>query len=71
MNLHTARITRYDFDELRFDVTTNETIYYLRGENKDDVARWLEALENTKVGLGLSRCVWGARVFHEPKVHAD
>jgi hypothetical protein len=67
--MHAANITRYDFDDLRFDVTTNETVYYLRGENKDDVSKWIDALENTKVRVALLMNACGARQGNKYLTH--
>lgn len=49
INMHTATITVLEFDDLRFDVASKETVYYLRGESKEVVAQWVDALETTKV----------------------
>eukprot|EP00118_Oscarella_pearsei_P003876 m.16096 g.16096 ORF g.16096 m.16096 type:complete len:618 (+) comp26734_c0_seq3:82-1935(+) len=43
-----AIIKAHEFDEARFDISINESVYYLRAESAEERRGWLEALEATK-----------------------
>lgn len=40
----------HDFDELRLDISVNDSIWYLRAETQQERQSWFEALELFKVG---------------------
>ncbi|XP_070541688.1 ceramide transfer protein-like [Ptychodera flava] len=52
MSLAKADIQAHEFDELRFDVTINDSVWYLRAGTADERHQWLEALEAHKAESG-------------------
>eukprot|EP00118_Oscarella_pearsei_P003875 m.16090 g.16090 ORF g.16090 m.16090 type:complete len:133 (+) comp26734_c0_seq1:82-480(+) len=53
-----AIIKAHEFDEARFDISINESVYYLRAESAEERRGWLEALEATKVGFLFKCCLF-------------
>eukprot|EP00128_Syssomonas_multiformis_P007227 Colp12_sorted_trinity150504_noHs@21788 len=51
MNLKQARVTLHEFDPLRFDVSLNESLYYLRAATEEEKSKWVELIEVTKQNL--------------------
>merc|ERR1712055_1137793 len=45
VSLTKAVITPHEFDECRFDVSVNDCLWYLRGEDLDTRQEWINALE--------------------------
>ncbi|XP_065837104.1 ceramide transfer protein-like [Oscarella lobularis] len=43
-----AVIKAHEFDDARFDIAINESVFYLRAANSDERKAWLDALEATK-----------------------
>lgn len=39
----------HEFDELRFDVSISNCVWYLRAETKEDRVNWIEVLQSYKV----------------------
>lgn len=39
----------HQFDELRFDVSINDSVWYLRSKTTSDRHRWMESLEQQKL----------------------
>lgn len=39
----------HEFDECRFDVCVNDSVWYLRAESPEEKQRWISFLENQKV----------------------
>ncbi|XP_035667770.1 ceramide transfer protein-like isoform X1 [Branchiostoma floridae] len=52
ISLAKALIQPHEFDENRFDVTVNETTWYLRSDNTDHREQWVAALEAQKNAAG-------------------
>ncbi|XP_071795324.1 ceramide transfer protein-like isoform X3 [Asterias amurensis] len=48
ISLARADIEAHPFDELRFDVSINDNVWYLRCKNEEDRHKWLDALELQK-----------------------
>ncbi|XP_022096492.1 collagen type IV alpha-3-binding protein-like [Acanthaster planci] len=48
ISLARADIEAHPFDELRFDVSINDNVWYLRCKNTEDRQKWLDALEAQK-----------------------
>lgn len=42
----------HEFDECRFDIQVNDSVWYLRCVNAEERQRWVEALENYKADSG-------------------
>ncbi|XP_004344969.2 hypothetical protein CAOG_06220 [Capsaspora owczarzaki ATCC 30864] len=51
MNLREAVVLVHPYDELRFDVALQDSVYYLRTQSNDDRERWVEAIETSKTTL--------------------
>jgi len=49
ISIQKAVVTPHEFDELRFDVSVNDCVWYLRASNLEDRERWVVALEAYKV----------------------
>lgn len=45
VSLNRASVTPHQFDECRFDVSVNDSVWYLRGNSPDDRHRWVDAIE--------------------------
>lgn len=41
----------HDFDECRFDISVNDSVWYLRAQDLDHRQQWIDAIEQHKVGL--------------------
>ncbi|XP_077988762.1 ceramide transfer protein-like [Glandiceps talaboti] len=52
MSLAKADIQAHEFDDLRFDVTINDSVWYLRAFTPEQRQQWLEALEAHKAESG-------------------
>lgn len=39
----------HEFDELRFDVSISNNVWYLRAETKEDRVNWIDVLQSYKV----------------------
>ncbi|XP_065516591.1 ceramide transfer protein-like isoform X5 [Lathamus discolor] len=50
--LSKAVITPHDFDECRFDISVNDSIWYLRAQDPDHRQQWVYAIEQHKNGSG-------------------
>ncbi|XP_041464970.1 ceramide transfer protein-like [Lytechinus variegatus] len=48
MSLARAVIEVHEFDHLRFDVSINDSVWYLRVKSRDSRQRWIECLESQK-----------------------
>ena len=46
--IHVTFVQAHPFDELRFDVSINDNVWYLRCKNEEDRHKWLDALELQK-----------------------
>ncbi|KAK2521265.1 Col4a3bp [Columba livia] len=49
--LSKAVITPHDFDECRFDISVNDSVWYLRAQDADHRQQWVDAIEQHKVKL--------------------
>ncbi|XP_057286951.1 ceramide transfer protein-like [Pezoporus wallicus] len=49
--LSKAVITPHDFDECRFDISVNDSVWYLRAQDPDHRQQWIDAIEQHKVRL--------------------
>uniref|UniRef100_A0A8D2H0N4 Ceramide transfer protein n=1 Tax=Urocitellus parryii TaxID=9999 RepID=A0A8D2H0N4_UROPR len=47
--LSKAVITPHDFDECRFDISVNDSVWYLRAQDPDHRQQWIDAIEQHKV----------------------
>uniref|UniRef100_A0A663N7X4 Ceramide transfer protein n=1 Tax=Athene cunicularia TaxID=194338 RepID=A0A663N7X4_ATHCN len=47
--LSKAVITPHDFDECRFDISVNDSVWYLRAQDPDHRQQWVDAIEQHKV----------------------
>ncbi|OXA62811.1 Collagen type IV alpha-3-binding protein [Folsomia candida] len=52
ISIHKAAIKPHEFDELRFDVSVNDCMWYLRCVTSEDKTRWVEGLERYKQESG-------------------
>ncbi|XP_057252504.1 ceramide transfer protein-like [Pezoporus wallicus] len=50
--LSKAMITPHDFDECRFDISVNDSIWYLRAQDPDHRQQWVDAIEQHKTVSG-------------------
>ncbi|KAM9213157.1 ceramide transfer protein isoform 1-T1 [Leptosomus discolor] len=50
--LSKAVITPHDFDECRFDISVNDSVWYLRAEDPDHRQQWVDAIEQHKTESG-------------------
>uniref|UniRef100_A0A8B9G234 PH domain-containing protein n=1 Tax=Amazona collaria TaxID=241587 RepID=A0A8B9G234_9PSIT len=50
--LSKAVITPHDFDECRFDISVNDSIWYLRAQDPDHRQQWVDAIEQHKTESG-------------------
>lgn len=39
----------HDFDECRFDISVNDSVWYLRAQDPDHRQQWVDAIEQHKV----------------------
>ncbi|XP_023606433.1 collagen type IV alpha-3-binding protein isoform X8 [Myotis lucifugus] len=46
--LSKAVITPHDFDECRFDISVNDSVWYLRAQDPDHRQQWIDAIEQHK-----------------------
>lgn len=49
--LERAIIRESDVDECRFDISVNNTVWYLRAENSEDKNNWVEVLKSFRVSF--------------------
>lgn len=49
--LERAIIRESDVDECRFDISVNNTVWYLRAENSEDKKNWVEVLKSFRVSF--------------------
>lgn len=52
ISIFKANIKPHEFDECRFDVSVNDSVWYLRAESVEDKQRWVDALESHKAESG-------------------
>ncbi|XP_016898127.1 collagen type IV alpha-3-binding protein-like isoform X2 [Cynoglossus semilaevis] len=50
--LSKAVITPHEFDECRFDISVNDSVWYLRAEDPEHRLQWIESIEMHKAGYG-------------------
>uniref|UniRef100_A0A8B9BC77 Ceramide transporter 1 n=1 Tax=Anser brachyrhynchus TaxID=132585 RepID=A0A8B9BC77_9AVES len=50
--LSKAVITPHDFDECRFDISVNDSVWYLRAQDPDHRQQWVDAIEQHKTESG-------------------
>nr|XP_023420211.1 collagen type IV alpha-3-binding protein [Cavia porcellus] len=50
--LSKAVITPHDFDECRFDISVNDSVWYLRAQDPDHRQQWIDAIEQHKTESG-------------------
>uniref|UniRef100_A0A0F7Z6I2 Ceramide transfer protein n=1 Tax=Micrurus fulvius TaxID=8637 RepID=A0A0F7Z6I2_MICFL len=50
--LSKAVITPHEFDECRFDISVNDSVWYLRAQHPDHRQQWIEAIEQHKTESG-------------------
>ncbi|XP_071433822.1 ceramide transfer protein-like isoform X6 [Pithys albifrons albifrons] len=50
--LRKAVITPHDFDECRFDISVNDSVWYLRAQDPDHRQQWVDAIEQHKTESG-------------------
>nr|KAF6440201.1 hypothetical protein HJG63_003157 [Rousettus aegyptiacus] len=50
--LSKAVITPHDFDECRFDISVNDSVWYLRAQDPDHRRQWIDAIEQHKTESG-------------------
>ncbi|KAF1470298.1 Collagen type IV alpha-3-binding protein, partial [Megadyptes antipodes antipodes] len=50
--LSKAVITPHDFDECRFDISVNDSVWYLRAQDSDHRQQWVDAIEQHKTESG-------------------
>lgn len=48
VSLTRAAVTPHQFDECRFDVSVNDSVWYLRGPSSDEKHRWVDLIEHHK-----------------------
>ncbi|XP_075302742.1 ceramide transfer protein-like isoform X5 [Opisthocomus hoazin] len=51
--LSKAVITPHEFDECRFDISVNDSVWYLRAQDPDHRQQWADAIEQHKKGHSL------------------
>ncbi|XP_040977157.1 ceramide transfer protein-like isoform X6 [Aquila chrysaetos chrysaetos] len=51
--LRKAVITPHDFDECRFDISVNDSVWYVRAQDPDHRQQWVDAIEQHKKGHSL------------------
>uniref|UniRef100_A0A8C7ZZ07 Ceramide transfer protein n=1 Tax=Oryzias sinensis TaxID=183150 RepID=A0A8C7ZZ07_9TELE len=56
--LSKAVITPHEFDECRFDISVNDSVWYLRAEDPEHRQRWIESIEVHRVSIGLFSLFW-------------
>eukprot|EP00076_Gallus_gallus_P014360 XP_015133121.1 collagen type IV alpha-3-binding protein isoform X2 [Gallus gallus] len=49
--LSKAVITPHDFDECRFDISVNDSVWYLRAQDPDHRQQWVDAIEQHKMRM--------------------
>ncbi|XP_007439925.2 collagen type IV alpha-3-binding protein [Python bivittatus] len=49
--LSKAVITPHEFDECRFDISVNDSVWYLRAQDPDHRQQWIDAIEQHKVWI--------------------
>ncbi|CAF0861154.1 unnamed protein product [Didymodactylos carnosus] len=49
LSVKQALIQPHEFDDCRFDIRVNDSVWYLRAHNSDDRERWVQALEEHKI----------------------
>lgn len=49
--LERAIIRESEVDECRFDISVNNTVWYLRAENSEDKKNWVEVLKSFRVSF--------------------
>uniref|UniRef100_A0A8C7ZZK4 Ceramide transfer protein n=1 Tax=Oryzias sinensis TaxID=183150 RepID=A0A8C7ZZK4_9TELE len=54
--LSKAVITPHEFDECRFDISVNDSVWYLRAEDPEHRQRWIESIEVHRVSIGIITC---------------
>ncbi|XP_026569725.1 collagen type IV alpha-3-binding protein [Pseudonaja textilis] len=50
--LSKAVITPHEFDECRFDISVNDSVWYLRAQDPDHRQQWIDAIEQHKTESG-------------------
>lgn len=51
----------HDFDECRFDISVNDSVWYLRAQDPDHRRQWIDAIEQHKVRSQIFTSSWGTR----------
>ena len=46
----------HDFDESRFDISVNDSVWYLRAQDPDHRQQWIDAIEQHKVRSLMFTC---------------
>lgn len=41
----------HEFDECRFDISVNDSVWYLRAQDPDHRQQWIDAIEQHKVWI--------------------
>ena len=54
----------HEFDECRFDVSVNDSVWYLRAEDPEHRLQWIESIELHKVSvMDLKKYIFSASIF--------
>ena len=48
----------HDFDECRFDISVNDSVWYLRAQDPEHRQQWVDAIEQHKVRPHMTACLW-------------
>ncbi|XP_070173383.1 ceramide transfer protein-like isoform X2 [Littorina saxatilis] len=48
VSLNRASVTPHQFDECRFDVSVNDSVWYLRGASPEERQQWVDSIEHHK-----------------------
>lgn len=43
----------HEFDECRFDISVNDSVWYLRAQDPDHRQRWIDSIDQHKVNLDI------------------
>lgn len=59
--LSSVPVQPHEFDECRFDISVNDSVWYLRAEDPEHRLQWIESIELHKVSeaaFSLSLSLW-------------
>ena len=51
MKFFQATVKPHELDDLRFDISVSDCVWYLRANTVEDRQKWIDTIEAHKVGL--------------------